>query len=48
VIFKTINKDQYERRSDFRAVSSDLSLSDAKALLIARTLPLPQTAQTSN
>ena len=48
VIFKTINKDQYERRSDFHAVSSDLSLSDAKALLITRTLPLPQTAQTSN
>jgi len=33
VIFKTINKDQYERRSDFRPVSSDLSLSDAKDLL---------------
>jgi hypothetical protein len=48
VIFKTINKDQYERRSDFSAVSSDLSLSDAMALLITRTLPLPQIAQTSN
>ncbi|MGB4783978.1 MAG: hypothetical protein WAQ77_04630 [Candidatus Acidiferrum sp.] len=48
VIFKTVNKDQYERRSDFRAVSSDLSLSDARDLLISRTLPLPQTAQTSN
>jgi hypothetical protein len=48
VIFKTVNKDQYERRSDFRAVSSDLSLSDARDLLITRTLPLPQTAQTSN
>ena len=48
VIFKTVNKDQYERRSDFRAVSSDLSLSDARDLLITRTLPLPQIAQTSN
>ena len=48
VIFKTINKDQYERRSDFSVVSSDLSLSDARDLLITRTLPLPQTAQTSN
>jgi len=48
VIFKTVNKDQYERRSDFRAVSSDLSLSDARDLLITRTFPLPQTAQTSN
>jgi hypothetical protein len=41
-IFKTINKDQYERRSDFRTVSSDLSLSDAKDLLISRLLPPPQ------
>jgi hypothetical protein len=41
-IFKTINKDQYERRSDFRVVSSDLSLSDAKDLLISRSLPPPQ------
>jgi hypothetical protein len=42
-IFKTINKEQYERRSDFRAVSSDLSLADAKDLLISRLLPPPQT-----
>jgi hypothetical protein len=48
VLFKTINKDQYERRSDFRTVSSDLSLSDARDLLSTRTLPLPQTAQSSN
>jgi len=47
VIFKTVNKDQYERRSDFRVVSSDLSLTEARDLLISRTLPLPQTAQTS-
>ncbi len=33
VIFKTISKEQYERRSDFRPVSNDLSLSDAKDLL---------------
>jgi hypothetical protein len=38
-IFKTINKDQYERRSDFRTVSSDLSLSDAKDLLVSRLPP---------
>jgi len=43
VIFKTINKEQYERRSDFRAVSSDLSLADAKDLLISRLPPPPQT-----
>jgi hypothetical protein len=47
VIFKTINKDQYERRSEFSAVSSDLSLSDARDLLFTRNLPLPQTAQTN-
>ena len=33
VLFKTVSKDQYERRSDFRAVSSALSLSDAKDML---------------
>jgi hypothetical protein len=41
-LFKTITKNQYERRSDFRTVSSDLSLSDAKDLLISRLLPPPQ------
>jgi hypothetical protein len=41
-IFKTINKDQYERRTDFSTVSSDLSLSDAKDLLISRPVPPPQ------
>jgi hypothetical protein len=46
-IFKTINKEQYERRSDFRAVSSDLSLSDAKAFLISHNLPHLQTAASS-
>jgi len=34
--FKTISKDQYERRSDFRKVASDLSLSDGKELLLSR------------
>ena len=43
-IFKTISKEQYERRSDFRAVSNNLSLSDAKDLLVSRTLPALQTA----
>jgi hypothetical protein len=33
VIFKTINKEQYERRSDFRAVSGELNLADAKDML---------------
>jgi hypothetical protein len=35
-LFKTISKDQYERRSDFREVASDLSLSDGKELLSRR------------
>lgn len=33
VLFKTVSKQQYETRSDFRQVPSDLSLSDANALL---------------
>src|SRR6202011_5692540 len=45
-IFKTISKDQYERRSDFRIVSSDLSLSDAKDLLVSRILPPSRTPNT--
>jgi len=39
-IFKTISKDQYERRSDFRAVASDLSLSGGKNLLDSRSQPV--------
>jgi len=39
-VFKTINKDQYERRSDFREVASDLSLSDGKELLLSRSIPV--------
>jgi hypothetical protein len=46
-IFKTISKEQYERRSDFRAVSNDLSLSDAKELLVSRSPPALQTAADS-
>jgi hypothetical protein len=33
VFFKTISKQEYETRSDFRAVSSDLSLMEASQLL---------------
>jgi hypothetical protein len=46
-IFKTISKEQYERRSDFRVVSSELSLSDAKDLLSTRILPPPQTMESN-
>ncbi|HTB91685.1 MAG TPA: hypothetical protein VK728_02570 [Candidatus Sulfotelmatobacter sp.] len=38
-VFKTISKDQFERRSDFREVASDLSLSEGKELLLSRSLP---------
>jgi hypothetical protein len=33
VIFKSISKEQYERRSDFRAVSGELNLAEAKDML---------------
>jgi len=33
VFFKTINKQQYETRSDFRPVFGDLSLLEASQLL---------------
>jgi hypothetical protein len=33
VLFKTISKQEYETRSDFRAVSADLSLLEASRLL---------------
>ena len=33
VFFKTISKQQYETRSEFRAVSGDLSLLEASQLL---------------
>jgi hypothetical protein len=35
IFFKTINKQQYEVRSNFRAVPGDLSLSDANELLVS-------------
>jgi hypothetical protein len=47
VFFKTLNKDQYERRSDFHAVSSDLSLPAAKAILDSRVNAIPQTTAAS-
>lgn len=46
-IFKTISKDQYERRSDFRLVAGDLSLSDARDLLVSRVLPPPQPSRSA-
>jgi hypothetical protein len=45
-IFKTISKDQYELRSEFRVVSSNLSLTDAKDLLVSRILPSRQNPKT--
>jgi hypothetical protein len=43
-VFKTISKDQYEKRSDFREVASDLSLSDGKELLLSRRPSIPAAA----
>jgi hypothetical protein len=45
-LFKTINKDQYERRSDFQVVSSELSLSEARDLLISRVPASPEILST--
>ena len=39
VLFKTIHKQEYETRSDFRAVSGDLSLLEASQLLAPSILP---------
>ncbi|HYL92287.1 MAG TPA: hypothetical protein VEW69_03925 [Alphaproteobacteria bacterium] len=36
VFFKTINKQEYETRSDFQAVSSDISLLEARQMLPAK------------
>ena len=41
IFFKTINKQQYEVRSNFRAVPGDLSLSDANQLLVLPILHPP-------
>ena len=44
VIFKTINKEEFERRFDFRAVSSELNLSDAKDMLYFSHLSVSSTS----
>src|SRR5271157_278734 len=41
IFFKTISKQQYETRSDFRAVPDDLSLSEANELLVSPVLHVP-------
>jgi hypothetical protein len=41
IFFKTISKQQYEVRSNFRAVPGDLSLSDANQLLVSPILHPP-------
>ncbi len=40
VLFKTISKQEYETRSDFRAVPDDLSLSQANELTASRIAPI--------
>ena len=45
-LFKTINKDQYERRSNFQVVSSELSLLEAKDLLASGGALSPQILST--
>ena len=39
VLFKTISKQEYEIRSDFRAVPDDLSLSQANELTVSQIVP---------
>jgi hypothetical protein len=48
VLFKTISKQEYEIRSDFRAVPDNLSLSQANELTVSRILPVssPDTLHT--
>ena len=41
IFFKTISKQQYEIRSNFRAVSDELSLSEANELLVSQILHAP-------
>ncbi len=41
MLFKTISKQQYETRSNFRVVPSDLSLSEANELLVSPILHAP-------
>ena len=40
VLFKTINKQEYETRSNFRAVPDDLSLWQANELTVSRIVPI--------
>jgi len=49
VLFKTISKQEYEIRSDFRAVPDNLSLSQANDLTVSRTVPIsaPETLHTA-
>jgi hypothetical protein len=44
VLFKTINKQEHETRSDFRAVQGDLTLGQANELTISRTVASPAPA----
>ncbi len=43
ILFKTISKQQYETRSNFRAVPGDLTLSEANDLLVSPVLHAPGT-----
>jgi hypothetical protein len=44
VLFKTLNKQEHETRSDFRAVPSDLTLTQARDLAVARVVGMPTVA----
>jgi len=50
VLFKTISKQEYEIRSDFRAVPDNLSLSQANDLTVSRIVPIsaPETLHTAH
>ena len=41
ILFRTISKQQYETRSNFRAVPGDLSLVEANELLVSPILHAP-------
>jgi hypothetical protein len=41
ILFKTINKQEYQTRSDFRAVPGDLTLRQANELTVSRTVSSP-------
>jgi hypothetical protein len=44
VLFKTLNKQEHESRSDFRVVPSNLSLAQARDLIVARIVSTPTPA----